>query len=161
CRTHYLHILDEAVERTPTSGAKRRWILINFEAVDRKDLKTLIWYAHPLFYVDEAVYKARTEGIPAKLPDSRKQRQQQSEGTRVSYAGKEIYVDWSEALVCKIEDNEAPGDNANKKEVTIDESIEKNFVIAFASWLALALMNENSSVFLFEAFIGMATGQPL
>jgi hypothetical protein len=38
--------------------------------------------------------------------------------------------------------------------------IEDNFTIALASWFALILMDNNSSLFIFEAFAGMVTDKP-
>jgi hypothetical protein len=149
CKDLYLARMDEAEKRTresSSSSAQPKWSLHRFKEVDREGWEPKQIFSYPLFSVDQDTYKNRIETILGQVTGSKWQRKRQSDEARVSYKGAEIYVDWSEALVSN------SGDNL--------ELIENNFIIAFASWYALILMNKNSSIFLFEAYLGTVTNQP-
>jgi hypothetical protein len=92
------------------------------------------------------------------------QYERQSSEARIPYRDAEVYIDWSESLVKVPQEQAASGAEGTEPKIVTKEDrqrIETNFVIALASWLALFFMNKNSSLFLFEAFVGMSTGKPL
>ena len=140
CAKSYIRVIDKA-EHDNRSVSQRGWSLKPFKDVDREDWNPKARHSYPLFFVTEDLYQKRTESI-LKQVASQNRRRRQSDRSRVSYQGAEIYVDWSEALV------KNSGKNSS-------QLIANNFIIALASWLALELMNKNSSIFLFEAFVGM------
>ncbi len=139
CQTRYQQVMKKAVEHKSQPG-EPQWSLYHLEQVDRSDEKSVKRYSYPLFFVDAVTYKKRTSDILQQVAGFGR-RHIQSNEARVSYRGSEVYVDWSEALVSEGETNR--------------ELIEKNFIIGFASWCALLLMNHNSSIFLLDAFAGM------
>lgn len=144
CRKCYLTVLDEAEQHKCKSTASPQWVLYRFKQVDRKGWEPKQKFSYPLFFVDANTYQERIEKILEQVAGLPAQRNRQSDEARVSYKGMEIYVDWSEALV-------------NSQTVSNQKLIENNFIIALASWLALVLMNKNTSIFLLEAFLGMVT----
>lgn len=139
CTENYLAVMDKA-ESDKRSPSERGWSLKRYREVDRVNWKPKARHSVPLFFVTDEVYQRRTDSILQQVP-SQNERMLQSDRSRVPYQGAEIYVDWSEALV--------------KNAGSSRELIERNFLIAFASWFALVLMNKNSSLFLFEAHLGM------
>ncbi|MDQ3804716.1 MAG: hypothetical protein M3416_12900 [Acidobacteriota bacterium] len=144
CKDHYLELMNNATKGDPER--KSKWTLSKFAEVDRENWDPKLRYSYPLFFVDSATYEDRIEKILGQVVGSQRRRTRQSDRARVSYQDAEIYVDWAEALV--------------SNGVEFRELIENNFLIAFASWFALILMNSNSSIFVFEAFVGMVTDQP-
>lgn len=140
CKAEYISVMEQAEKRghgfCPDGS---RWFLRRFREVDREDWEPALEFSYPLFFVGDQVYEQRTRAILEKVAGSKWRRKQQSDKARVSYEGAEIYVDWSEALVRRTGKNR--------------ERIENNFIIALASWYALVLMNKNSSIFLFQAYI--------
>lgn len=116
------------------------WSLYNFKEVDPTDWEPDVSFSYPLFFVDGNTYETRTEEILDQVV-TRRRRHIQSHEARISYEGSEVYVDWSAALVSDGEQHRT--------------LIENNFIIGFASWFALVLMNRHSSFFSFEAFAGM------
>ena len=139
CQQLYLNVMNQSINHKCETG-KLQWSLYHLAQVDRSGEKTIKKYSYPLFYVDAVTYGNRTQCILQQVASSQR-RYIQSNEARVSYRGSEVYVDWSEALV---------RDGENNRDL-----IEKNFIIGFASWCALLLMNINSSVFLLDAFAGM------
>lgn len=140
CATqNYLTVIEKA-EKDKRSQAGRGWSVKRYREVDRVDWKPKARHSFPLFFVTENLYLQRTASILQQVP-SESSRSLQSDHSRVPYQGAEIYVDWSEALVKNARSNR--------------KLIERNFIIAFASWFALVLMDKNSSLFLFEAHWGM------
>lgn len=158
CKSQYLEIMNKAVKRSKIKhtevreqsdavDAKPKWFLSAFEEVDRKDWDPKGELSYPLFFVDKNTYKERIRQILEKVSGSAARKKRQEDKATVSYQKAEIYVDWSEALVR----------NGGKSQ----QLIENNFIIALASWYALALMNKNSSMFLFEAYLETVTDKPL
>ena len=145
CKDHYLYVLNKTEVRQGASEEKR-WSLNRFKVVDREGWNPKEKFSYPLFFVDQDTYENRIEKILGQVAGSKWQRKRQSDAAKVSYKGAEVYVDWSEALVTNSVDNR--------------ELVERNFIIAFASWFALILMNKNSSIFLFQAFVGMIKEKP-
>jgi hypothetical protein len=144
CKDHYITRMNAAEKRkTESPELKPEWFLSRFEEVDREGWEPKLELSYPLFFVDSLLYEARIQEILKNVAGSRWRQRRQSDEARVSYKGAEVYVDWSEALVSNAGDNR--------------ELIEKNFIIALASWYALVLMNKNSSMFLFEAYLGTVT----
>jgi hypothetical protein len=143
CKETYINILNAAERCKSGLSATPEWSLRKLREVDREGWEPRPRFSYPLFFVDKQTYQTRIEKILDQVAGSKQQVEQQSNEAKVSYRGTEIYVDWSESLVSETGNNQ--------------ESIENNFIIALASWLALILMNKNSSFFLFEAFQGMAT----
>ena len=139
CQKQYLEVMKQAVAHKCQPG-ETQWSLYHLEQVDRSEEKSVKRYSYPLFFVDAVTYRKRINDILQQVAGSHK-RHVQSNEARVSYRGSEVYVDWSEALISEGETNR--------------EMIEKNFIIGFASWCALLLMNHNSSIFLLDAFAGM------
>jgi hypothetical protein len=147
CKKKYDSRMKDGEQR---KGRSQKWSLVRFRTVDRKEADQERWrvtheFSYPLFFVDHKTYEERAKGILVKVAGSQQKRVQQSDEARVSYKTAEIYVYWSEALVRDVR--------------CYRDLIENNFIIAFASWYALVLMNKNSSFFLFEAFHGMVTGK--
>ncbi|HYG82567.1 MAG TPA: hypothetical protein VD861_19380, partial [Pyrinomonadaceae bacterium] len=138
CKAEYMAVMEQAEKRGHGSCDGSRWFLRRFREVDREDWEPALEFSYPLFFIGDQVYEQRTQAILEKVAGSKWRRKQQSDKARVSYEGAEIYVDWSEALVCRTGENR--------------ELIENNFIIALASWYALVLMNKNSSIFLFQAY---------
>ena len=147
CKDHYLKVMGDAERRAADPAtACPDWSLNRFKEVDRKGWEPKPKYSYPLFFVDRATYEQRIKNILTQVAGSARRRGRQADEARVSYRSAEVYVDWSEALV--------------RDASTNHDLIETIFVVAFASWFALILMNKNSSLFLLEAFDGMVTGKP-
>jgi hypothetical protein len=147
CKAQYVKVMSDARRRRSGKCCKdSKWFLRKFEEVDRDGWEPKMWVPYPLFCVDQDTYERRIREILKQVAGSEWQRERQSDKAIVSYNRAEVYVDWSEALVCDVGKNR--------------ESIENNFIIALASWYALVLMNKNSSVFLFEAYIETVTDRP-
>jgi hypothetical protein len=150
CRVAFLDALEKAYEKSQTlkfarPAYKPEWYLYKLEQVDRKNSENRASFSYSIFFVESGTYKEKTKSILDQVAGSRRQWITQSDAARVSYKGSEVYVDWSVALVNHPSNSRDP--------------IELNFVIAFASWFALAQMNKNTSVFLFDAFVGMSGGR--
>lgn len=139
CRERYQEVLLKSEGHRRQCG-ELSWSLYNFKEVDPSGWEPKTSFSYPLYLVDGDTYEKRTAEILEQVA-GRRRRHVQSHEARISYEGSEVYVDWSEALV---------SDGKRHRNL-----IENNFIIAFASWFALVLMNRHSSFFSFEAFAGM------
>lgn len=145
CQKRYVEVMQNAQAHKSQPGTELQWSLYHLKAVDRSEWKSMVSFSYPLLFVDSTTYTTRTTCILEQVAGEQR-RSVQSAEARISYKGSEVYVDWSEALVSDGESNR--------------QLIENNFIVAFASWCALLLMNRNSSVFLLEAFAGMNSQRP-
>jgi hypothetical protein len=131
----YTSCLDGECEQAQAKKEESR--ISPFTAVDRQK------HGHPVFFVlsfvNRSTFKVRSHRIRDLVAVSDEQSRIYNERASVGYEGAELFIDWSEALVT--------GDSEHLK-----RKIENNFIIAMASWSALALMDRHSSKDLFHVF---------
>lgn len=148
CAELYTACLNDAEKDERYFFKKPEWTLKRFKEVDREDwdAKDDIYF-YPLLFVDNVTYEERIKDILSQVAGSDEQRNRQSDEARVSYERAQVYVDWNEALI---------------RSHTKDKQgqIETDFLIAMASWFALVLMSRLSTIYLFEAFVGIVMKRP-